>query len=114
MTRDHLVNNRVAAHARHRLEKDYPNQNRGESCSRRKYEPRRESWPGRRCFATQGRAHVPAQMCGRAIRGRTAGQRTAQFANRSFSSATIRATLEMPLGFTRVRQIEFAVHIGVE
>src|SRR5207249_11794585 len=109
MTRDHLVNNRIAAHARHRLEKDCPNQNRGESCSRRKYEPRRESLPGRLCFATQGRAHVPAQMCGRPIYGCVASKHAAQFANRSFSSATIRATLEMPLGFTGVRQLEFAV-----
>src|SRR5437773_9567443 len=114
MTRDHLVNNRVAAHARHRLEKDCPNQNRGESCSRRKYEPRRESLPGRLCFATQGRTHVPPQMCGRAICGRLAGQRAAHVANRSLSSATVRATLQMPLRLARVRKIELAVHIGVE
>ena len=114
MIRDYLVNDCVGSCCPRRLEKHESEENCGERCSRRKREPRRENLPARFCFASQGGAYVTAQMCGRAICGRLAGQRAAQFANCFFSSATVRATLQMALRFAGVRQIEFAVHVSVE
>src|SRR5215471_5960917 len=114
MIRDYLVNRCVGSRCPRRLKKHESEENCGERCSRGKREPRRENMSTRFCFVSQGRAYVSAQVCGRAICGRTAGQRAAEFANCFFSSATVRATPQMSLRFAGVCQIEFAVHISVE